>query len=528
MLRAIRALFPPEVWAISPWTEEHAHGWCDELSLGIIGAAASSKSWDIGGLALLDWLTSPDNTVTIMASTSKLALADRTFASSIKLFKHLKHHPTFSIPGKIAKTVMAIMLGDDDSEDMSTSDKTALRGVALAQGTADEARGSLQGRHAPYVRLVADELAAMKPNISAAVVDARTNLSIGAEKDFKFVYLANPETRNDTCGKFAEPIGGWDSVDENTPSWRTLSGLVIHHNGFFSPAVLDPDGPAKYPFLIRKDQIDAILRGENGNTQAAKVWTMIKGFPRPMGAANTVLTQADIETFKPCEDKRFMPNTPMLRLAAFDPAFSSSGDGAAWITGELGTGEGGGILLRMSPVELLPIDSSSKEPASYQCVRMCVERCRQLGIAFNNIAIDDSGTQSVADIWLRETGQPPVRYNYASKSSDPQEYSNLVTEMWYKVQEWVRSGGVSGLGDAATTQFCSRVFKKLKPKQLEPKPEYKTRTSSKSPDQADATAMLVMLASTRTPQQNYQQELDFTFNADYSSDDLSDTVVGDY
>ena len=576
LLRAIRALYAPSVWGISPWTEEHAHGWCEESSLGLIGNAASSKSWDIGGFAMLDWLTDPGETVTIMASTSKLALADRTFASSIKLFKDLKQHPRYQIPGHIAKSVMAIMLGDDETANMPSNDKTALRGVALAQGTADDARGSLQGRHAPYVRLIADELAAMKDPLAQAVVDARTNLSIGAEKDFKFCFLANPESKLDVCGRLATPVDGWDSVDETVPRWRTRGGLVIHHNGFQSPAITEPDGATKYPYLIRQSQIDAILEEEGGNANSRQVWTMIYGFPCPQGSSNTVLNQADIATFKPCDPPTSdlsrpaphnnpVPSNPgpfhppqsqftsprKRRFAALDPAFTAMGDNCAFAWGELDLDATPDptlnppdqlpptTLLNLAPIEILPIDASSDEPAAYQVVRQAVQRCRELGIPLTDIAIDDSGTQSVAGIWQVETGRTPVAYNYSSRSSDPHEYSNLVTEMWYKVQQWVRASRIRGLDGKAAEQFCNREFKKLKPRQLESKVDYKSRLRGKSPDEADAVAMLVLLASTYATEPFAMEvapwagetQLQFSLDFDggmYDTTDSIDSVVGNY
>lgn len=496
MLRAIRALFSPSVWCISPWVEEHAHAWCDEKFLGVIGCAASGKSWDFGGFALLDWLTHPDTTVTIMASTSKIALADRTFASAIKLFKELKQHRTFDAPGHIAKTAMAIMLGDDDGLDLTNSDKTALRGVALAQGTAEEARGSLQGRHAPYVRLIGDELAAMKDPLARALVDARTNLSIGAEKDFKFVFLANPEKTTDVCGRLAEPIDGWASVDENTPRWRARAGLVIHHNGFDSPAITDPDGPRKYPFLIRQEQIDERLAEEGGNADAAAIWVMIKGFPCPQGDAMSVLTEIDINNFGLRDPAVFdTRGEGLVRVAALDPAFTSDGDTAAFRTAEVGYDSEGRFVLNLKPVEALPIAASSKEPAAYQVVRQTIARCKALDIPISHLAVDDSGTQSVAAIIFKESGVSPVSCNFSASADDKLLARNQVTECWLTIQKLARHYQLKGLDTTTGAQFCTRRFKNVKrPLMLESKAEYKKRTNSKSPDFADATAMLTLVA----------------------------------
>jgi hypothetical protein len=304
---------------------------------------------------------------------------------------------------------------------------------------------------------------------------------------------------------------------------------VLHFNAFHSPRVTEPDGDKKYPFLMSKKEMDTIIREAGGNLEDPMVARMIVAFPAAQGTQNTVLSSADLDTFKPCDTARFMPGAPTKRLCAIDPAFTAEGDGCAFLTGTLGTGEGGGVLLALDPPKLIPISSTSTEPASYQVVRQCVELCQERGVDLADVAIDDSGTQSIADIWFRETGRPPVRYNYATKSSDPAEWSNLVTEMWYRVQEWVRSRRIAGLDPKAANQFCTRCFKKIKPKQLESKKEFKQKMEGRrSPDEADATAMLVMLASTRTPQQNYQQELDFEISIDYGTDDITDTVVGDY
>lgn len=496
MLRAIRALFAPDIWCISPWVEEHAHAWTDELCVGTIGCAASGKSWDFGGFALLDWLTHPDHTVTIMASTSKIALADRTFASAIKLFKELKRSRTFDVPGHIAKTAMAIMLGDDDGDELTNSDKTALRGVALAQGTAEEARGSLQGRHAKWVRLVADELAACKDPLARALVDARTNLSLGAEKDFKFVYLANPEKTTDVCGRLAEPIDGWSSVNERTPRWRSRAGLVLHHNGYDSPAVTDPDGPAKYPFLIRMDQIQAIIDEDGGNSDSSRSWVMIKGFPVPQGDAMSVLTEVDINNF--CLRDHAVFDTRgegITRIASCDPAFSADGDIAAFAYADCGYDTEGRYVMDIKKVEALPIAVSSKEPAAYQVVRQVLEKCKALDIPIRNLVVDDSGTQSVAAIVQKESGQTPISCNFAASADDKTRARNQVSECWLAIQELARHYQLKGLDSATGAQFCSRRFKNaLRPIALESKSDYKKRTNSKSPDFADAVSMLTLAA----------------------------------
>jgi hypothetical protein len=505
MLRAIRALFTPDQWnTASSWTEEHCHAWCEETTLGILGCASSSKSWDVGGLALLDWLTDPTDTVTIMASTSKIALADRTFSSSLKLFRILKNHPRYLVPGKISKTTMAILL--DSDSDIATTDKTALRGVALNQGTAEENRGSIQGRHAPYSRIIGDELAAMKDSSATALIDATTNLRIGAEKDFKFVYLANPESKTDECGKLSEPEGGWESVDENTPRWRTKGGgLVLRRNGFQSPAVTEPDGEKKYPYLIRQAQIDDVVKAA-GSADSVRVWVMCRGFPPPTGLHNTVLSEPDISAYELREPAVWHNiDTEMLMCAGCDPAFTSSGDHAVLQPLKVGRFANGLLGAEfLDPIRLV-IEASSGTPVVYQLIRQIRQALTNLNIPPANVCYDDSGTQSVADVAENEFGVGPQRCNFGARASDlplglagrpaKEQCRDQVTEAWMTVAALARSRQLRRMPEAAVAQFCSRRFKQGKPPQaLESKIDYKARTKASSPDEADAVALACLAA----------------------------------
>ena len=159
----------------------------------------------------------------------------------------------------------------------------------------------------------------------------------------------------------------------------------------------------------------------------------------------------------------------------------------------------------------LPIDASSQRPISYQVVDRAVEVCKAHGIPLDNVAIDDSGTQSVADIWRTETGIAPVRCNFAARAPgilphDQQKsvkgasmprpkYSNMVTELWSLMAKLVRQGRIRGLRGKAQAQFCGRIYKKdQKPLALEAKQDYKKRNGNKSPDEADAAAVALLAA----------------------------------
>lgn len=508
LLRAIRALFTHDQWSISAWTEAHAHGWCEEETLGIIGCASSSKSNDIGGFCLLDWICHPTETITIMASTSKYALADRSYESVLRYFKILKSHPTFMIPGKESKTTMAIINDDADDYGKDATAKAAIRGVAVQEGSADEARANLQGRHMPYVRLICDEFAGMRK----AAADARINLRIGASRNFKWCFLANPDSLFDLSAQFSEPADGWSSVDENTPSWRTKTGaLILHHNGFHSPAVLEPDGEKKYPYLINQAQIDATIRDNHGNEDCKDVWTMVKGFPPRNLSELTVLSGADLQTFHmqdpPVWDDRGLER---IRVAGLDPAFTSGGDGCVFQAATIGLVREGTLVCAFDEPQYVSIRAASARPAAYQVVDGTLELCRRFGVPIAHLAVDDSGTQSVADIVAVESGVQPLRCDFGASASDlplsstnltpaKDRFGNRVTEIWLLLAELGRCGQLRGLPAKAAQQFCTRRFKPSgKLRALESKKEFKKRLAGqRSPDEGDAAALCVLAARLR-------------------------------
>ena len=507
MLRAARALFTNEEWNISPWTEQHCHAFCDYDGSIWLGAASTSKSNDAGFLLFLYWMTDPTETYVAMASTSVPMLKLRSFESVTRCYRILKRNPYFSIPGKEAPSQTAIVNDNDDGNDATL--KASLRGVALADGDESKAVARLAGGHLPFTALCLDEGSALPP----AAAKARFNAAAGAQR-FVFLSLANPTSFTDQASALAEPVDGWASVDENTPEWMSRYGFkVLHHNGFQSPAAVEEGGAEKYPYLINQAQVDRMLLEVDGNDQDPLIWTMVRGFPSPTGLTNTVLSPADVHTFNADKGVVWGENVRVTRVAGLDPAFTSGGDAAIFFPVEIGRMDTGLIGVHLMEPRRLPIDAGSQRPPSYQVVDGAVAACRELRIPFDCVGIDDSGTQSVADIWRTETGAQPVRCNFGARAPgilppDQQKsvkgadmprprYANMVTELWALMAKLVRQNRVRGLRGKTQAQFCSRMFKKdQKPLMIESKKDYKKRSAGKSPDEADG-AVVALLAAFR-------------------------------
>jgi len=135
-----------------------------------------------------------------------------------------------------------------------------------------------------------------------------------------------------------------------------------------------------------------------------------------------------------------------------------------------------------------------------------VQELESRGIKVENLAIDDSGSQSVADIVQVESKVAPIRCNFGARASDNpisginpepayKRVADQATEIWVMFAELVRSGQVRGLVGEATSQFTTRSFVEgRRPQRLEPKAKYKQRTGKSSPDEADATALCALAA----------------------------------
>lgn len=504
MLRACRALFTHDQFSISPWTEEHAHAWCNEDFLLIWGCASSSKSSDIGLFTLLDWITDPTETVSLLCSTTRTMLELRSYESVIRYFRLLKSHPTFLIPGKQSKQAMAI-INDDAHEDEPTSTvKASIRGVAVQQGTTEDARGNLQGAHLPFVRLILDEGEAIRE----AAFEARTNLSI-AGKGFKMVILANPETFTGRTGRYAEPLDGWASVSVDSTSWRSRYGLVLHHDGMKSPAITDPDGRRKYPYLINQGHIDRILAEESGNAEAPRVYTMVRGWPSPQGLERAVISESEIIAFG-ARDPVVWGNDPQIRVAGLDPAFTSDGDGCIFASATIAHDARGQPVFVPDPTVAIPLVAGSDVPISYQIVNATRTLLQERSIPVNYLAVDDSGSQSIADLIDREIAPGCLRVNFASKPTDraltaapgalpaDERCQDAVTEMWLLLAEFIRFRNVRLLPDVVVSQLIRRRFRKTgKIQQLESKADHKKRLGGRSPDETDALALAARVARDR-------------------------------
>ena len=514
LLRACSMLFSKEQFAIHRWTEQHAHDFCKSDFCITWGAAATSKSNDYGLFVLLDWLVDPEDTIVLVGSTTKEALKKRSWESVLRYLSLLKKHPTIDFPGRSKSSGYAI-LNSMNPDDEAQGEKAGVFGVALDEN------GKLQGAHLKYVRVLVDEIATLSSEgAREAIETAISNLRKGATS-FKFFGLANPESRFDLSGYYAEPIGGWSTVSVDHEEWATRFGMVRHHDGLKSPAITEPGGDKKYPFLINAEMIerDRVELGEDSPV----FWRMNRGYPPRQGQTATVLTEADLVAGKATEKLvngmspedmgSGSPFYQVVTVGALDSAFTQGGD-AAILQGCKIINVNNLPTLFFPPKQKIPILDASDRPVSYQLV----DAVRQWGltnrVGMKDFAADDSGTQSICDILTQEIEPGVLRVNYsrqaselqvsvASKDEAKKKFKDVITEAWAILAEFIKAGQVRGLDEDCARQLVSRLYSTnksgvvLHPQRLEKKTEYKARTKLGSPDEADAAAMVALLVRHR-------------------------------
>ena len=478
------------------------------------GFVVTHNSNDYGLFTLLDWATDPYDTVWFVGSTTKDALKHRTWESILRYFNLLKRSNTFLVPGRHSKTGYAILCEDTD-ELGAAQDKAGIHGAAINDD------GNIQGAHAKYVRLLIDELAAIKR--LDVVEAARMNLSIGA-LDFRFFGLANPESRGDPSSYYSMPDhpDGWSSINVDMESWRSKFGLVRHHDGLKSPCVLNPALKDDYTFLLNRETLDERTK-ECSGTDSPVYWKMVRGFIPPQGSSlNVVLTEADADRGKVTHPIASGAASPMSGLSTaevttvfgVDPAWSEAGDGAVVQPVRLETEYGMPILNFLPPI-YMAISASSSRPILYQLSDQVISLARQMDVPAEYIGVDTSGNQGLGDALDVELGPGCVHVNHSERASDagllkatdnrpPRELVyDTGTECWVTLAHYCRAGQVRGLDPKVVRQLTSRRFAihpksgaLVHPMRLEAKKEFCDREKLGSPDECSAAALAAYVVRT--------------------------------
>lgn len=474
------------------------------------------NSHDSGACLLADYMVDPDNTVTLVGSTTVPMLQKRIWEAILKClgaFQTWAEERGYVLPVRVANAGYSILTARDADNAASLAVKAGIHGVALDQG------GKLQGAHMPYVRVVVDELATIRD--MDAIVEAISNLQIA--KDFKFAAMANPGAWTDPSSSiFCTPVGGVDSVTEETREWDSTFGAhILHDDGLQSPCVLHPELESKYPFLTAKRHLDKALQIARGNEKSPHYWKMVRGFPVPAASdVAPILDPSVAARQKVSEPAVFDYGRWRGTVAGIDPAWTTNGDGACRARCYLMVDENGRNYLDFTGgLDYLKIDAAKTrfKPASEQLAEQTVALMRRPFEAdFDHTAVDSSGNQGLGSTLITMYGAVGImEVNNSEKASEAPMFkydrrpacdvvADRGTEAWIVLARFCEAGMVRGLPEAAKRALCVRhlavdkdkntgdVYRRKGKDRLEEKKEFKKRFDGKSPDEADACALAAL------------------------------------
>lgn len=519
-LNACRQLFTQRQLGIHAWMERMVYAYTHEPVVIMMGSASSGKSHVTGLLTVLDYVASlggdpadaeggganaPGNLYAILVSTSKDQLLKRSMASAIEYTNYLRTGK-YSVPIRYIKQSCAILPEAGNEEDIATT-KSRIDGVAISEGSAEQAKGAVIGVHLPRVRAVADELENMGVR-AQYFLDAQSNLMAGTV-DYKRVILFNPQSESLPGSRLARPAGGYGTINLATEEWRNEAGqLVLRFDGLKSPGVTHPD---KFPYLPTEESMKRIVDDNHGNWDSPNVWAFVRAMPPRLAGAQTVISREMVDRWGMREPVQWASRPDSF--AALDPAYTSGGNECVLVRGQVGIElKSGRVVICFDPEPyVVPLQASSDKPALQQIGEGVKAKLEEWGIPITRLACDDSGTQNVADHLEIIMGRGIYRCNYNARPPRvalpdgtgrvaPDKYRNTVTYMYYLVNEFAQYGQIRGLPEKAVEEFVERRLDvRLKGTLvIESKKDFKARMrNGESPDTSDACAQLVGMVRDR-------------------------------
>jgi hypothetical protein len=508
--KAVLALFPDHV-KMSPWTRQIVHDFAVEDKYALIGCGSCGKSYAMAALGIVYWLTDPYNTTVIIGSATLKDLSTRAWAPTLLLFSSLKNNAAgLPIPGKIVSNQYAIVNEKDLAAAETADAKSAIQGRALDEGR-------IYGTHNTWVMLVVDELALV--NDIEALKKALTNIRIGT-LGFKFISAANPDPWDSPRSVFYLPENG-QKVDVDTGSWRSSMGYFVRHfDGMKSPVVLNPKLKDEYPFLMSQEDVSEALINNNGDSNAAGFFKMVRGFPLASGqSVPTVLDPLDAarqRVTEPLERPMSGLRVPVGLAAGVDPAWSEGGDAAVYAGVNVVSQDGRVYLDFQGRTSRMMIAANSPDPVTLQLRNGVLTRIMSDGgPRVDKLYVDSSGNQGLADDLDLFVGPGCGHINASTRASEVpiraldqtpanQRVRDRGAEAWVVLAEFCRAGQVRGLPQEALDGLIRRRFAMkpgsnvpASPLRLEGKEDFMKRCRGGSPNQTDACALAALAVKER-------------------------------
>jgi hypothetical protein len=467
---------------------------------GFLGPASSGKTHEVAAYILSDYWCFPENTTSLVSSTTLGMLELRIWGEIKKLYGDGKtRHP--SLPGHLNEskhriTTAPAKQGNIGTKKESVRDfRNGIQGIACNKGGSYVGLSNYAGIKNTRVRIAGDEAQFMPKSF----IDTFNNLS-HTPRDFKAIVMGNPKDPTDALGIFCEPKGGWDTMDrtEKTKTWdaKMLNVRVVQLVGTDSPNYDFPDGQEKYPYLIKRSKINEhrIFYGPNSIQFAM----MDLGMMPITGVGNRVIT------VRMCDEHRAKDTAifegAVTKVIGLDAAYGGVGGDRcvaieAWFGNDIA---GKQIFAQVGNPIIIPVSFKNADTPENQITKFIQGHCVPRGIDPANVFFDSTGRGTLGTAFGRlwSTDVNPVEFG--GRASDrpvssvdrrpcSEAYGKFVTELWYQVRTAIEANQIRGMTADVIEEGSMREYMMIDGKRIdvEPKKLTKERMGS-SPDLFDA------------------------------------------
>ena len=503
-------LWPDQIPTWNYWSEERFRAHCEGHSfISYAGGASTGKSLDAAKIACIMWLSDPGNNAVIVASTTLQALSKRIWGYIVRFM----HKAKIPIQFTYTKHPSPQMVFDPKDEIHSMS------AMAAGVGTDSESIRNYIGRHPnKKFMLVLDEATDLSPDVLKAVA----NLEAGEEGKLQVVVIGNSLSKSDLHGALSTPKAGWRTVDWKTHTrWQTTqkNGICLYFSPFNSPAIHETDPEKKAllsKFFVTLSQIEE-KRAHYGENSPDYFRFILGWWQDNAGSDTTFTSEPFLNNYAITRKALWSGLHPLVKVAGFDPAFSTGGDSAILRIGVMGHESNGRVVIDFKGEELcykLKMMVVHKDDIDIQLADQIIDILLKENCFLENVAFDCTGQgrafASLVRLQAAKRGyqfKDPVKIWHSrssgTKNNQPTMIVKTPTELWDNVKEFVQTGQIAGMDAMALYQFTTRMLvvnPKTKKRELENKQDYKNRMGAinpgkgSSPDQADALALATFAA----------------------------------
>jgi hypothetical protein len=493
------------------WPEDDQHRWfklvfehlAKNTITTLMGCSDSGKTYPTAKWGLIEYWTSPNDTLVLVSSTDVRGLELRVWGAMKDLFNRaLERYPY--LPGLVLDSKHAITT-DAITEDNRQA-RVLRKGIICIpcmQSGRYVGLGKYVGVKQKRLRQIGDEVQFMGPSF----LDAIPNY-LG--KDYKSAFLGNPLETTDCLGRLAEPLDGWDSQEEpeKTACWPTkfFNGWCVNLVGTDSPNFEYPKHkPPKYPYMISWRKIDSTINFYGKDS--IQYYSQCKGVMRFGLVGRRVITSDLCKKHHAHEDALWL-DTNRTKLYALDPSYGGEDRCVGGVL-EFGQSDRDELVLKVHPPEVIPVKPGISEKPEMQIARHAKMRMDEHNIPPERCFYDATGKGTLGESFAVVFGNtPPVAVAAGGPPTDrpvrhdlfvidkktgarrlkrcDEHYSKFITEMWFSVRTMIECEQMRELPLEVMLEGCLREYGTVRGDKIEIESKKDTRKRmGKSPDLFD-------------------------------------------